>query len=120
MQDFKQLHVWQNAHQLTLEVYKATKVFPRDEIYGLTSQMRRCTVSVESNIAEGCGRGGNTELAHFLHLAMGSASELECQLVIARDLGYLAEKLHQELDARVTEVKRMLASLIQPVRNPAN
>ena len=116
MQDFKQLNVRQNAHQLTLELYNTTRRFPKDELYGLTSQMRRCSSSIAANIAEGCGRGGNLDFSRFLHIAMGSASELEYHLLLARDLGLLASSTHSQLDGRVIEVKRMLTSLIRRVK----
>ena len=85
MKDFKELRVWQKAHSLALEVYQATRSFPRDEIYGLTSQIRRAAVSVGANIAEGCGRRSDGEFARFLQIARGSASELEYHLLFARD-----------------------------------
>ena len=77
MQDFRQLRVWQLAHELTLDVYRITKSFPKDEQYGLTSQLRRCSSSIAANIAEGCGRGSDSEFARFLQIAMGSACEFE-------------------------------------------
>lgn len=116
MQDFRNLLVWQKAHALILEVYRLTHTFPREELFGLTSQMRRCGVSVPSNIAEGCGRGSDPDFARFLVIAMGSASELEYQLLLARDLGYVETTMHQTLQNSVVEVKRMLASLIHRVQ----
>ena len=89
MKDFRGLSVWQRAHSVALSVYRCTKDFPREETYGMTSQMRRCSSSVAANIAEGCGRPGNAEFARFLGIAMGSASELEYFLLLARDLEYL-------------------------------
>ena len=89
MQDFKSLKVWRKSHQVTLGVYKATVAFPKAELYGLTSQMRRCSVSIPANIAEGCGRGGAADFARFLRIAMGSASELEYHCLLSRDLGFL-------------------------------
>ena len=89
MRDFKRLKVWEKAHQLTVEVYGATKTFPREELYGLTSQIRRASTSVPTNIAEGCGRTGERELARFLQISMGSASELEYQFLLAYDLKHL-------------------------------
>ncbi|MHB2017325.1 MAG: four helix bundle protein [Candidatus Xenobia bacterium] len=74
MRDFRSLKVWQKSHQLTLAVYSATKGFPKDELYGLTSQVRRAAASIAANIAEGCRRNGSAELARFCHIAMGSAS----------------------------------------------
>ena len=87
MQSFRNLQVWQKSHRLTLDVYAASKVFPRDEIFGLTSQMRRASASIGMNIAEGCCRKGDAEMARFLQIAMGSASELEYQFLLAHDLG---------------------------------
>lgn len=112
MRDFHQLKVWEKAHALTLAVYQATKAFPREELYGLTSQMRRSCASVPTNIAEGCGRGSQAEMARFLYIALGSASELEYQLLLARDLHLLDAARHEQLTADIIEVKRMLTSLI--------
>jgi four helix bundle protein len=117
MQDFRNLLVWQKSHELVLQVYRASGDFPRDEIYGLTSQIRRAAVSIPSNIAEGCGRGSDAEFARFLIIAMGSSSELEYQLLLARDLGYIETGMHRSLDLLVAEVKRMLAGLIKRVQN---
>jgi four helix bundle protein len=86
LRDFRELKVWGKANQLTLSVYKATQIFPKEELYGLTSQMRRSCASIPANIAEGCGRTGEAELARFLQIAMGSASELEYYLLLAYDL----------------------------------
>lgn len=86
MKDFKDLKVWQKAHVLTLTLYRLTRIFPREELYGLTSQIRRCSASIAANIAEGCGRKGNAELHRFLQIAAGSASELDYHLLLARDL----------------------------------
>ena len=112
MQDYTKLKVWEKSHQLTLAIYQATMHFPREEIYGLTSQMRRSSASVPTNIAEGCGRGGRMELARFLHIAAGSASELEYQLLLARDLHFLGRAEFESLTGEVGEVKRMLGALI--------
>ena len=89
MKDFRELKVWEKSHQLTLAVYKATTKFPKDEMYGLTGQIRRSCASIPANVAEGCGRGGDAELARFLQIAMGSASELEYHLLLSRDLNFL-------------------------------
>ena len=89
MKDFRQLKVWEKAHGLTLEIYKATLVFPADERFGLTSQMRRCSSSIGANIAEGCGRSSDGDFCRFLEIAMGSVTELDYHLLLARDLGYL-------------------------------
>lgn len=116
MRDFREIKVWDKAHCLTLEIYKATTSFPREEVYGLTSQMRRSSSSIPANIAEGCGRGGNAELARFLQIGMGSASELEYHILLARDLRFLPTTIYDPVQDRVVEVKRMLAPLIGKVR----
>ena len=117
MQDFRKLKVWEKAHHLTLAVYKATKAFPKEELYGLTSQIRRSCVSIPANIAEGCGRRGDAEFARFLQIAMGSASELEYHLLLARDLNFLNISDHEQLASDLTEVKRMLTSFTQKLKN---
>jgi four helix bundle protein len=89
MQDFRKLKVWQKAHQLTLRVYEVTRKFPKAELYGMVSQMRRSWSSIPRNIAEGCGRGTDLDFARFLQISMGSASELEYDLLLSHDLGYL-------------------------------
>ena len=116
MQSFRNLKVWEKAHVLTLDVYKSSKGFPRDELYGLTSQMRRSSASIGANIAEGCCRKGDCELGRFLQIAMGSASELEYHVLLARDLGLLKSLDYQRLSEEVIEIKRMLASLIHKLR----
>jgi four helix bundle protein len=116
MKDFRDLKVWQKAHQLALAIYRATAGFPAEERYGLTSQLRRGAASIASNIAEGCGRSGDADFARCLQIALGSASEVEYQLVLARDLEILAATTHRRLHEQTTEVKRMLASLIQKLR----
>lgn len=117
MKDFRELKVWEKAHQLTLDVYKATVSFPKDEQYGLTSQIRRASASIPANIAEGCGRSSDAELARYLQIAMGSASELEYHLLLAHDLGYLSTSDYESLSSTTVEVKKMLASFIQKIRN---
>jgi four helix bundle protein len=116
VQDFRNLKVWEKAHALTLDIYKASKSFPRDEIYGLTSQMRRASVSIGANIAEGACRRGDVDFARFLQIAVGSASEIEYHLLLARDLNLLALADYQRLSEEAVEVKRMLASLMQKLR----
>lgn len=111
MRDFKNLKVWQKSHQLTLAVYKVTATFPKEEMYGLTSQIRRSCASIPANIAEGCGRAGEIELARFLQIAMGSASELEYHLMLSHDLEILKTLDYNQLATDVSEVKRMLTSL---------
>ena len=116
MRDFRGLKVWEKAHHLTLAVYEATATFPRNEVYGLTSQIRRSCVSIPANIAEGCGRDGDVELARFLQISMGSASELEYHLLLASDLDLLKASDYDRLRSETTEVKRMLTSFIQKLR----
>ena len=116
MQNFRNLTVWEKAHRLTLDVYASSRAFPREEIYGLTSQARRAAASIGANIAEGCCRKGDAEMGRFLQMAMGSASEVEYHCLLARDLGLLRVGDYERLSAEIVEVKRMLASLIQKLR----
>jgi len=116
MRDFRNLKVWEKAHNFTLTIYNVTKTFPKEELYGLTSQIRRACSSIPANIAEGCGRRGETELARFLQIAMGSASELEYHLLLSRDLKFLNRSEHDRLEGEVTEIKRMLATFIKKLK----
>jgi four helix bundle protein len=118
MRDFKDLQVWRKAHQLTLNVYRATESFPRSELFGLTSQTRRAASSVEANLAEGCGRT-QAEFARFIQIALGSNCELECHLLLARDLSMLADESHRQLLSQIEEVRRMLNALLKTIRRPA-
>lgn len=115
MKDFRELKVWEKSHGLTLAVYRETQSFPREELYGLTSQPRRSAASIATNIAEGCGRGSERDFCRFLQMAMGSASEAEYQLLLAQDLNYLNPAAHREMHEQITEIKKMLASLIKKV-----
>ena len=116
MRDFKKLSVWEKSHQLTLAIYRLTKSFPREELYGLSSQVRRATSSIPANIAEGCGRQTDKEFARFLSIAFGSTSEVQYHLILAKDLGYLSEREFIRLERQTVEVKRMLSGLISKVR----
>lgn len=116
MKDFRDLKVWEKAHELTLSIYRATKEFPRDEMYGLTSQLRRAAMSIPANIAEGCGRGTDADFSRFLQYAMGSSSEVEYELLLARELAYVDSKTYAPLNQLVIEVKRMLTALLHTVR----
>jgi four helix bundle protein len=116
VKDYRELKVWERAHQLTLAVYKTTAMFPKDELYGLTSQIRRACASIPANIAEGCGRSGDAEFARFLQIAMGSASELDYHLLLARDLNFVNSGDYEQLANELTEVRRMLNSFIQKLR----
>ena len=112
MKDFRKLMVWEKSHALAIEVYRATAGFPRGEVFGQTAQIRRACVSIPSNLAEGCGRRSDAELGRFGVIARGSASELEYQLLLARDLKYVDGPQAEALSGRVVEVKRMLAGLL--------
>jgi four helix bundle protein len=116
MKDYHELKAWQKAHDLTLAVYRATSVFPREEVYGLTSQMRRCTSSIGANLAEGCGRSGGAEFARFCSIALGSASDLEYHLLLSRDLTLIKVPEYELLLGQTTEVKRMLGGLIAKLK----
>jgi four helix bundle protein len=113
MRDFRELKVWQKAHQVVLGVFRHTRGFPAEERFGLTAHLRKSATSVPSNIAEGCGRNTEKELARFLSIAAGSASELEYQLLLARDLEYLAQDVYTDLTGQFAEVKRMLYRFMQ-------
>ena len=116
MKDFRKLDVWEKAHALTIEIYKITGTFPKSEMFGLTSQIRRCCSSIPANIAEGCGRVGGADFARFLQISLGSASELEYHILLACDLKFIDSKSYEILNANTTEIKRMLTSLIQKLR----
>lgn len=116
MQDFRELKVWQKSHGAIREVYRVSATFPRDEVYGLTAQMRRAAVSIGANIAEGCGRGSDPDFARFLQMAMGSASEVEYLLLLARDLNYLGADVHAGLNSDMAEVKRMLSAFLRKLK----
>jgi len=120
MRDFREFKVWEKSHALTLLVYRATATFPNEELYGLTSQIKRACASIPTNIAEGCGRTGNAEFARFLQIAMGSASELEYLLLLAHDLRFLDTSIYNDLSNAAIDIKRMLAALLQKVRAAVN
>ncbi len=105
---------------MTLEIYKISKSFPKEELYGLTSQIRRAATSIPTNIAEGCGRGTDVELARFIDIALGSASEVEYHLLLVCDLGYIAAEDYEALSAEIVEIKRMLTIFAKTVRRTAN
>ena len=112
MKDFRTLRVWEKAHDLVMSVYRATRAFPQEERFGLTSQLRRAAVSVPANIAEGCGRWGDRDFSRFLVIAIGSASEVEYLILLAADLNLLTSSQHETLNARVVEVKKMLSAFV--------
>lgn len=116
MKDFRKQKVWQKAHDLALEVYRVTEAFPKAELFGLTSQIRRAGVSIPANIAEGCGRDTDADFARFLQIAMGSASELEYHLLLAHDLGFFQKATYEEISNKTTEVKQMLTAFIKKLK----
>ncbi len=116
MKNFKTLLVWGKSHQLTLNVYRQTANFPLHELYGLVSQIRRSSVSIPSNIAEGSGRNSDPELARFLTIAHGSTSELSYQLFLSFELGYFSKEIYCNFESNVTEVQKMLNAFIQKLR----
>ena len=116
MKDFKDLRVWSKAHCLTIDGYKATRQFTKEELFGITSQMRRAASSIGANIAEGAGRKSDGELTRYLHIARGSAAELEYHLLLAHDLDVLSKGVHSLLAKQTDEVQRMLTSLIRHVQ----
>jgi four helix bundle protein len=118
MRDFRRLQVWQKSHRLVFDVYQATKEFPDAELFGMVSQMRRAAVSVPANSAEGCGRETERDFRRFLHVAAGSANELEYHLILSKDLGYLSVDAHSRFDEQVNEIQRMLSGLIRSINLP--
>ena len=117
MQNFKELKVWEKAHQITLNIYKVSAKFPKEEIYSLTNQLRRAASSIPANIAEGCGKNTQADLANFLNISLGSAIETEYFLILSKDLDYLTEEQFAILSNSINEVKAMLISLIGRVRS---
>ncbi len=117
MKDFRKLKVWEKAHALTLAIYKVTEGFPKHEVYALTSQIQRAAVSIPANIAEGCGKGTDPELAHYFQIAMASSSELEYLLLLANGLGYIAADTHARLNDNLVEVRKMLNAFLQTLRS---
>ena len=108
MRDFHKLGIWQRSHQLTLDVYKVSQAFPKDELFGLTSQIRRAASSVPTNIAEGCGRASNKDYSHFLQIAIGSASEVEYELLLAHDLEYINDEAFNKLTSETIAIRKMI------------
>ncbi len=106
--NFKELKIWQRAIQLSLLIYKVSGSFPKEEVFGLTSQIRRCSVSVPSNIAEGCGRNTPKQLVHFLNIAMGSLTELDTQVIICKELGYIKQWTADEILSEIIELQKMI------------
>ncbi len=116
MRDFRDLVVWERSHRLTLNLYRATDRFPRSEMFGLTSQIRRAASSVPTNLAEGCGRWGEGDMGRFVQIAMGSASEVGYLLLLAKDLGYLPGREYEAMSSELNEIRRMLTALYKRIR----
>ena len=116
MRNYEDLQVWRKAHNLTLEIYKNTRYFPVEERFGLTNQIRRSRSSIGANLAEGCGRRSDAEMARFVQIAMGSGAELSYDLRLARDLDLLSRQSFERLRSDLSEVMRMLSSLSQKLR----
>lgn len=113
MKSFTNLDAWKEGHNVVLMIYRITKLFPRDELFGLTSQMRRCAVSITSNIAEGFSRNSWKEKVQFYAIALGSVTELQNQLLIARDVGYIDGKIFAEMAEQTVKVNKILNGLIK-------
>ena len=116
MKDFRDLKVWEISHALTITIYSATKEFPKYELYGIVSQMRRSSSSIPTNIAEGCGMNSDPSFARYLSIAFGSASELEYLILLSYELGYLDGKTFKQLGKSIEDVKKMLSALLKKVR----
>ena len=115
MRNYRELEVWQKSHKLTLDLYRISRSFPKEETYGLTSQLRRAAVSVGANLAEGCGRRTSPELARFVRIAMGSASELDYHLLLCRDFDFVTESQYERSVAELTRVRKMLSALLASI-----
>lgn len=116
MQNYKDLKVWEKAHQFTLDVYRVSRLFPKEEMYGLTSQLRRSAASIPANIAEGCGKKTQPDLANFLNISLGSSNEAEYFILLAKDLKYISSEDYLILEKLINEIKAMLIALIGKVR----
>jgi four helix bundle protein len=113
MQDFKKLTVWKKGHELTLDIYKTTKSFPKEELFSLTSQIRRSCISIPANIAEGCGKFSAADIARYFQISLGSTQETEYYLILCKDLEYLTEVQFQKLNLLLNEIKAILITLIK-------
>jgi len=116
LKDFRSLNVWEKGHKITVSIYKLTQSFPKEEMYGITSQIRRASTSIPTNIAEGCGRGSDADFARFLQMSFGFANETQYLLLLCFELGYIAEENYIELNISIQEIKKMLSKLIIAIR----
>jgi four helix bundle protein len=115
MRNFRDLSIWSKSHLLTLKIYSHTQSYPKEEQFGLISQMRRSASSIPTNIAEGCGRNSNPDFRRFLIMASGSSSELEYQLILSKDLKLLSHPTFKELETEITEIRKMIYSFIKNI-----
>jgi len=113
MRDFKKYDIWQLSHFLTLEVYKTTSNFPKEELFGITSQIRRASASIPTNISEGCGRNSDKEFNQFLNIALGSANETEYLLILSKDLNYINNEIFENLEKEINTIKSKIYKLKQ-------
>ncbi|MBA9072776.1 four helix bundle protein [Flavobacterium gossypii] len=118
MRDFRKYDIWQSSHSFTLEVYKITSHFPKEEIYNLTSQIRRASSSIPTNISEGCGRNSDKEFNQFLNIALGSANETEYLLILSRDLQYINNEIAENLLEKINSIKSKIYNLKQKLISP--
>ena len=116
MHRFKDLQIWQKGRNVTKRIYEVTKTFPKDEQFGITAQMRRASISIISNIAEGCGRKSDAYLKTFLTYTLGSAAELECQCIIANDLEYLSNADFEEINKELIEIQKMTMTFMEKLK----
>jgi four helix bundle protein len=113
MKDFRKLSVWEKSHKLAISIYQVTNDFPKTELYGITSQLRRAITSIPTNIAEGCGRGSDRDFAKFIQIAIASACESEYLILLSNDLGFMKEGEFERLTTDICEIKKMLTSLVK-------
>ena len=113
MQNFRDLKVWQKSHQLTLDVYKLSAKYPREETFNLVSQIKRSSSSIPTNIAEGCGRKSDKDFSRFLYISFGSANELEYQMLLSKDLDFISAEDYEKIQLQTEEIKKMLSALIK-------
>jgi four helix bundle protein len=115
VRNYRELEVWEKSHKLTLELYTFSRRFPKEEIYGLTSQLRRAAVSIGANLAEGCGRRTSAELARFVRIAMGSASELDYHLLLCRDFKFISNEQYDRTVNELVRIRKMLSRLVTSI-----
>ena len=116
MRDFRKYDIWNDAVNFATEVYKLTSTFPKYETYGLCDQLQRASVSISSNIAEGCSRESERDFAHFLEMSIGSAFEVESQLLIAKNLRYIDDSQYQNMVNKLSQTERQIHALIKMLR----